>query len=166
MSKKQLTISDQVMDKIREQKIQMRPKIYYILGSIIVFVSLVISIISAVFLISLTRFSLRTHGPMGQIRFEQLLTSFPWWAPVIAIIGMMFGIVILRKYDFSYKLNFKLLITGFILAVILAGWGIDVLNLDEVWFRQGPMKGILKQYMQKQGVEPGQGLKGGGNFAP
>jgi len=166
MSKKHLTISDQVMDKIRDQKIQMRPKIYYILGSIIVFVSLILSIFSTVFLISLTRFSLRTHGPMGQIRFEQLLTSFPWWAPILAIIGLIIGIKMLGKYDFSYKHDFKLIILGFIFAVIIAGWGIDALGMDDVLFRQGPMNGIMRQYRQQQGYEPGQGLRKRGSIAP
>jgi hypothetical protein len=158
MSKKQITITDEVMEKIHGQHIQMRPKIYYILGSLLVLISLVFSIVSSVFLISLTRFALKTHGPMGQFRLEQLLSSFPWWAPILAIIGLIFGIWILRLYDISYKKNFLLLCIGFIIVVILAGWFIDYSSLDDIWFRQGPMRGFMRQYMQNNGVQPGRGM--------
>jgi hypothetical protein len=158
MSKKQITISDQVMEKIHGQHIRMRPKIYYFFGSLIIFIGLVFSVISSVFLVSLTRFSLRTHGPMGQLRLEQFLSSFPWWAPIFAIIGLITGILIMRKYDFSYKYNFPMLIVGFIFAVVIAGWTIDYLNLDTVWFQQGPMRSIMRQYMQNNGLQPGRGM--------
>lgn len=150
MSKKQITISDQIMNKIHDENIQIRPKIYYILGSIVTLISLVFSIIGTIFLISLIRFSLRTHGPMGQIRYEQLLTSFPWWAAILAVGGLFLGIGLLKKYDLSYKMNFTVIIAGFILAIFLAGWGIDMLKLDDVWFRQGPMNGIMRQYRKQQ----------------
>ena len=94
---------------------------------------------------------------MGQIRFEQMISSFPWWAPLLAVVGLIVGIWVIRKYDISYKWNFPLLIIGFILAVVIAGWSIDYLNFDDAWFRQGPMRGIMRQYMQDNGVQPGRG---------
>jgi hypothetical protein len=154
MPKKQITITDEVMEKIHGQHIRMRPKIYYIFGSLLVFSSLIFSVVSSVFLVSLTRFAVKIHGPMGQLRLEQLLSSFPWWAPVLAIIGLITGIRIMRKYDFSYKYNFPMFIIGFILAVVIAGWTIDYLNLDNMWFQQGPMRGIMRQYMQNNGLQP------------
>jgi hypothetical protein len=157
MSKKQITITGEVMEEIHGQHIRMRPKIYYFIGSLLALGSLVFSVVSSVFLVSLTRFALRAHGPMGPLRLEQLLSSFPWWAPVLAIIGLIAGIWIMRKYDFSYKYNFPMLIVGFILAVIIAGWTIDYLNLDNIWFRQGPMRGIMRQYIQNNGLQPERG---------
>jgi hypothetical protein len=164
MSKKQLTITDEVMEKIHGKQIRMRPKIYYFFGSLLVLGSLIFSVVSSVFLISLTRFALKTHGPMGQIRLEQLLSSFPWWAPLLAVVGLIAGIWIMRKYDFSYKFNFPMIIVGFILAVVIAGWTIDYLNLDNIWFRQGPMRGIMRQYMQNNGLQPRHGLNGKTNI--
>lgn len=145
------------MAAIHDQNIQMRPKIYYIFASALLFVSLVLSVITSVFLFSLTRFSLKVHGPMGQLRLEQLFFSFPWWAPLLAIVGVIVSIWILRKYDFSYKFNFKVLVITLVFAVIAAGWAIDYLNLDDVWFRQGPMRGIMRQYMRENGIQSGQG---------
>jgi len=154
------------MEKIHGQHIRMRPKMYYFLGSLLVLSSLVFSVVSSVFLVSLTRFALKTHGPIGQLRLQQLISSFPWWAPVLAAIGLIVGIWIMRKYDFSYKFNFPLLIVGFILAVVIAGWTIDYLNLDTIWFQQGPMRGIMRQYMQNNGLQPGQGMNTKRNITP
>lgn len=136
------------MEKIHGERISMRPRVYYVLGSTMVFVSVVLSLISSIFLVSLTNFALKTHGPMGQYRLEQLLSSFPWWAPILTIVGLVTGIRMMKRYDFSYKTNFPLLILGLVMAVLVAGWYVDYIQLDEVWFRQGPMKGIMHQYTQ------------------
>ena len=101
--------------------------------------------IGAVFLTNLTLFLLRRHGPMGQWRLQQLVTSFPLWIPVLAVVGIVFGIWMLRKYDFSYKKNFWLIILGFILSVILAAVVIVQLGLNDIWSRQGPMRRFYQQ---------------------
>ena len=145
------------MDQIHEEKIKMRPKAYFVLGSILTFVGLVSSVIVSVFLIGLIRFSLRSHGPMASYRFDQILSSFPWWAPVLAVVGLVVGIWFLRKYDFSFKVNFKVVIVGFILAVIVGGWVIDSIGLNDALIRRGPMQGIMRQYMQDNNIQGGQG---------
>ncbi len=160
MSKELKNITDNIMDQIHEEKIKMRPKVYFILGSILAFVGLVSSVVVSVFLVGLIRFSLRTHGPMASYRLDQILSSFPWWAPVLAIAGLIAGIWLLRKYDFSFKINFKVVIIGFILAVISGGWVIDSIGLNDALTRRGPMQGMMRQYMHdnnSQGVGQGHG---------
>ena len=103
MSNKQIDISQKVMEQIHEKDIRMKPRYYFIFGTLLLFISMVLTVIGSVFLLSLTRFALRSHGPMGQYRLDQLLSSFPWWAPLLAIAGLVLGILLLKKYDFSYK---------------------------------------------------------------
>lgn len=145
MSKKNLTISSEVMGKIHDEHIQMRPKIYFIVGSIFMFLGMVSSVIGSVFLVSLTKFALKTHGPMGEYRLEQLLSSFPWWAPILALVGLIIGVFFLKKYDFTYKRNFTLIVIGFIVSVIVAAFVIDSLGFNEIWSRQGPMRRLYQQ---------------------
>ena len=136
------------MEQIHGGKIKMRPKLYFIAGSILTFVGLASSVVISVFFIGLIRFSLRSHGPMANYRFDQILSNFPWWALALAIIGLIVGICLLRKYDFSIKLNIKLTIIGFILAVIVGGWIVDSIGLNDILIRRGPMHGIMRQYLQ------------------
>ena len=137
MPKELKNITDSIMGEIRHGNLKMRPKLYFIIGSALVFVSLILSALSSVFLFALIKFSLRSHGPMGQYRFEQLLASFPWWAVVLAILGLIIGLWLIRKYDFSYKINFKIIIIGFVAAIIIAGYLVDVIGLNHVFSRQG-----------------------------
>ncbi len=157
MPKELRDISSDVMAQIRQGKLKMHSRWYFILGSLLTIIGLASSVVVSVFFISLTRFVLRTHGPMGTYRLEQLLSSFPWWAPVLAIAGLIIGIKLLRRYDFSYKRKFWTIIIGFIAVIMIAGWIIDATGLNEVWLRHGPMRGILKQYMQENNIKSKQG---------
>ena len=136
------------MEQIHEKDIRMKPRYYFIFGTLLLFISMVLTVIGSVFLLSLTRFALRTHGPMGQYRLDQLLSSFPWWAPLLAIAGLVLGILLLKKYDFSYKQNFNLLAIIFILAIVLAVFVLEYFKLDDMWFRRGPMRGMMDLYIQ------------------
>jgi len=139
------------MAKVKSNEISMKPHWYFALGSFLIVAGLVSFSIGAVFLTNLTLFLLRRHGPMGQWRLQQLLTSFPLWVPVLAILGIAIGIWLLRKYDFSYKKNFWFIVLGFILSVILAAFIIDRLGLNDIWSRQGPMR---RFYQQVEGQNP------------
>lgn len=159
MSKELKNITDPIMSQIRDNKIRMRPRMYFIVGSILTFVGLISSVVVSVFFAGLIRFSLRSHGPMASYRLDQILSSFPWWALVLALGGLIAGIWLLRKYDFSFKLSFKLVIVGFILAIILGGWIVDSLGLNDVLLRRGPMQGMMRQYMLDNNL---QGVPGAG----
>lgn len=149
MSKELKNITDTIMDQIKHNEIKMRPKAYFVFGSILTFIGLVSSIVFSIFLFGLIRFSLRSHGPMGDYRLDQILSNFPWLAVVLAIIGLITGILLLSKYDFSFKFNFKIIIIGFILSIIVGGWVTDIIGLNDVLIRKGPMKGIMRNHYLK-----------------
>jgi uncharacterized membrane protein YdcZ (DUF606 family) len=146
-------IEDNIMNQIHDGKIKMRPKSYFIFGSILTFIGLVSSVIASVFLFGLIRFSIRSHGPMGSYKFEKMLSNFPWWALLLAIVGLIAGIWLLRKYDFSFKVNFKAIIVLFILAIMIGGWIIDSTGLNDKLIQRGPMRGVMRQYMQEPNLQ-------------
>jgi uncharacterized membrane protein YdcZ (DUF606 family) len=131
----------------------MHSRVYFFVGSILTFIGLVASMITSIFLVGLIRFSLRTHGPMGEYRFDKMLSSFPWWFVLVGILGFIIGILLLRKYDFSYKLNFKVLIIGFVLAIVVTGWVIDMVGLNDVIFRQNQNKGRMRTHFQTNDLQ-------------
>jgi hypothetical protein len=159
MSNKQINIKENVMGKIKENKVSMKPKSYFVLGSIFTFVGLIASVISSIFLISIINFLFKAHGPMGDFRLSLILSSFPWWLPVLAIAALIFGVWNLLKYDFSYKNNYLLIIFGFIIAIVIAGWAIDKTGIDNFWLNQGPMRGMMRQYLQGKNIQPDSGNK-------
>lgn len=145
MSNEIIKIKEIVMDKIQHDEIRMRPRAFFVAGSLLAFLGLVASIVVSVFFVSLIQFSLRTHGPMGQYRFDQLIASFPWWAIVVAIGGLVVGMFFLRRYEFAYKHNKQLIIVVFILAIIFAGILVNATGLDNIWLKRGPMRGMMQE---------------------
>ncbi|OIP66543.1 MAG: hypothetical protein COV32_02480 [Candidatus Yonathbacteria bacterium CG10_big_fil_rev_8_21_14_0_10_43_136] len=141
-----IMIKEKIISQIQSGDVKMKPKYYFVLGSLALACGIIGLTILSVFLVSVVAFSLRTHGPMVVFRFEQLLATFPFGVVVVAIVCVGFGAWLLKKYDFSYKKNFQLLIVGFIVSVLFAGWLINYTGLDSVWTRMGPMKEFYKRY--------------------
>jgi len=161
MPKEKLNITDNVMSRIQSGRIHMKPRWYFLLGSAGLIVGFVGLAVMSVFLVSLITFSLRSHGPMAAVRYQQLLSVFPWWAPITALIGLAAGIFLLKKFDFSYKKNFLLVVTVFIGSIILAGFVINYLGIDNLWVRRGMMRRFYQQYdgsFNRPGWATGSGL--------
>ena len=132
------------MSQVKSGQITMKPRWYFVIGSLLLFGGVVALSVGAVFLVNLTVFSLRSHGPMASWRLQLMLESFPWWAPALAATGVILGVNLLKKYDFSYKKNFKLIIISFVLAVLATGFMLDKLGLNDYWQRRGRMRQIYQ----------------------
>jgi len=157
-------IKKNVMEQITENKISMRPKSFFVLGSIFTFTGLIASVISSIFLISLISFLLKEHGPMGQYRLSLMIDSFPLWLPILAVVGLVFGVWFLLKYDFSYKTNYVFIIFGFIIAIVVASWVINITGFDNLWLNHGPMRRMMRQYIKDNNIKPGSGFRSGNQF--
>jgi len=156
--KTEITVEQAVMDQITAGTIVMRPRWYFVLGSITMSLGMIGVSIGAIFLFNLSFFLLRQHGPMGEWRLKMMLETFPWYIPILAAVSVGFGVWLLKKYDISYKYNFKLVVLGFIAAVWIAAWLIDVSGINATWFGQGQMKRLYRQNSVEQGRgQPGQG---------
>lgn len=129
------------MGKILSGEVKMKPKWYFVLGSAFWLTGAVGLFAGAIFIFNLILFLLRKRGP-GIHRLELLLDSFPAWLPVVALICVVAGIILLKKYDFSYKKNFKLLIAGLIVAVVISAVALDASGLNEIWSKRGPIKNL------------------------
>ncbi len=141
MSKELNKTTEEIMNKIHKGQIKMLPRSYFIFGYILTIIGLVFSFVTSMFFIGLIRFNIRSHGRMGEYRLDQLLSTFSWWMPLLAILGLLFGIWLLRRYDFSYKINFKLFILAIITSVIIGGFVVDMTGLNDFWMSRGQGKG-------------------------
>jgi len=137
---KSIDLSQEIMTKVKAGEINMKPRWYFVLGSSLLFLALVTLIVLAVFLFNVSLFVLRRQGPMRLWRLEMLLSNLPLWIPILAILTLWGGIKLLKKYDFSYKKSFLLIIITFVIAIIAAAWAIDSLGLNEFWSRKEPMR--------------------------
>ncbi|MGB4834055.1 MAG: hypothetical protein WBP40_03445 [Candidatus Moraniibacteriota bacterium] len=157
------TLADSVMDRIHTGKANMKPRWYFVLGSAALFTGLVGLVVTSVFFVSFITFFLRSHGPRGAERLAAIAASFPWWALLLGLLGIISGVLLLRRYDFSYKKNFAVIVLGLVFAILAAGWLVNALGLDQLWMKRGPMRGFYQQYDSGQGERPGPGWHRGEN---
>ena len=149
-------IKEGVMEKIHDGKVKMKPRWWFLAGSVLTFIGLVLSIVTSVFFIGLLRFALRSHGMMREYRIGQMVINFPWWTLIFAVLTLILGIWLIKKYDFSYKINPWHIIAGLILAVLIAGWAIDAIGINDTLSKRGPMQGIMRGYMKDKNIPPPQ----------
>lgn len=153
ISTQNFDLEQDIMSKITSGQIKMKPRWYFVIGSLAGFISLISTIITSVYLTNIVFFLLRSHGPMGQWRLERLINNFPWWILIIAIVSMVISIKFLQKYDFAYKQNFHFIIIVLIASIIIAGLVIDTLGLNEMWARRGPMRRFYQRIQLHKEVE-------------
>jgi len=146
MSYQKSKIEEVLMEKIKNKKIRMKPKLYFVFGSVFSIIGFASLIVFVIFLTNLILFFLRTNHFMKGFRCEQIISNFPWWALLIAILGIIIGISFLKNYDFSYKKNFLLIIFGIIISIVFASWLIDFTGVNDVFIKRGPMKDIYRKY--------------------
>ncbi len=142
-------IEKSVMKKIKKGEIKMKPKILFILGSILMTIGIIATIIVSIIFLSINIFSLRLHGPLYQTKTLYVFQSLPWWALVIALIGIIGGYFLLKKYDFSYKKNFKLIVIFLVICIIISAYFIDYFNLNNLFLRQPPFRGFYQEQFDK-----------------
>ena len=151
MSKKRsINIEKEILSQIKTGKINMKPKWYFVTGSILSIAGLVGLSMGVVYLINLSVFFLKRNGPINSWRIQVMIASFPWWIPVLAFIGIIVGAWLLKKYDFSYRKNFALIVITFVISVLFAGLLIDRLGLNE-YLSKGRMRGFYQRYEQRDG---------------
>jgi hypothetical protein len=143
-------INKDIMSQIASKQIKMKPRFYFIIGSILTFIGSISTIIFSIFLISLIRFSLRTnYGWRGQYKLDQMISNFPWWTLILAIISLIVGFWLIHKYDFSYKIKPSVLIIGFIILTIFVGIIVDLIGVNDRLSKKGPMQGMMRNYIQR-----------------
>jgi len=119
MSKENITIESKVMEKVLSGEIKMKPKWYFVLGSFFSIAGLTGLFISTAFLFNLFIFTIRRLGTgRGYHRIIYMLDNFPLWIPIVGLVFLIFGIILLKRFDFSYKKNFRMVVLWFIASVI------------------------------------------------
>lgn len=136
---KKLNITKNIMQKIERNDIKIKSKWHFVFLSMILTLGTVFTFLSSVFLFSLLSFLFRTHGPRYEYRLNLMLESFPFYIPILATIFMGLGFYLLKKYEFSNKLDFKYILLIGILSIFIGGFIMDFLNLNNIGFKKERM---------------------------
>lgn len=134
MTLEQKKLSELIGEKIHSHQIKMRPRAYFIIGAILLGAGLTFAAICSAFFIGVTIFRIRVHGPFayltaGQTGLHAFLITFPWIPIALALLAAALGLVVMKKFDFSYHHAFIGILVGFGIIIILMGVFADVAEL-------------------------------------
>ena len=139
-----------VMDKIRRERISIRPRIYFIVGSFLFAAGLFFAIFLAVFFANVAIFRFSGHSPfvflcLGRPGLGPFISSVPWLSLFVAVLGMTVGLFILKRYDFSYKNNYLLIVVGLTAMVLTLGFILSTLKFNEKISEERFLKPFYRQ---------------------
>lgn len=155
------TPSKDIMEQIKSGKIKMRPKSYFIAGSILLGGSLAITFSLALLFLSASTFHIRTTHPMSFLRYGHMgglafIQFFPWQLIILSIIGIWGGLWLLKKYDISYKKGFISTSLVFIGVLLTFAVFIDNLGINDCLKSTRNFAPIYKQNLINQNTIMGE----------
>ncbi len=138
-------IKTNIINMIKKEEVVMRPAWVFYLGSLLSVIGLLISSALALLSIHLLRFRL-THPGIGAARkLDFIITSLPWYIPVLALVGLVGGYLLLKRYDFSYRKNLSLITIVIILGLIASSYLLDYLGFSSYMNKRGYFRQIYGQ---------------------
>lgn len=119
-------IGPRVLEKINRGEVAMRSNLYFALITIAGAVATVTSAVLFAYFVRIVTTSLRiasadTPAYGARQNLEQLLSTFPWWSALIALISGVLAMWLLRRYGRLYRYRISLVIVGFVVMVTIAG---------------------------------------------
>lgn len=155
-------IKEPIMQQIRSGRVTMRPRSYFLIGSVLTFTGLVLTFLSTALLLSILYLSVREGGRVHQYKLETLHELFHWWLPIVALVAFGFGIHLLRRYEFSYRINFAWVTILSLVAVVVASALFVGSGAYETLLQRGPMHDLVKPWQgQRDGKGQQRGLQNG-----
>jgi hypothetical protein len=108
INQRKKSISGNVLDKIQSGRIKMRPKIYFILKSIFIVISIFIIALFILYLISFITFSMRASGawyllPFGSPGIKATFTLAPWLLISLGVVLIIVLEILVKHFSFAYR---------------------------------------------------------------
>jgi hypothetical protein len=156
MKKNKNTVKKEVMTKIKSHDIKMKPKIYFAMISILLGVGLSLSVFIVMFFVNIVFFRLRVYAPLGYLNLgpsgiKAFLFNLPLIHLIVSIVGIVLGLKILKRYDVSYRRNFKYIAIFVISAILTFAFFLDKLNIGD---KLAANRGIRPLFMHRAAHNP------------
>ncbi len=148
---KKADLSKEIMAQIEKKEVKMKPKVYFLAGSVLLGFGLTLAILVSLFCTNLLFFKLRAQNPFihlrqGRAGLGPFAYLFPWQPLLLSVLSIGGGLGLLKKYDLSYKKPFKVLVVILIGGVLLLSL---LLNLTKANERVRRVKPLQRLYQPK-----------------
>lgn len=149
--------ANEITNKIHSGELQMKPKVYFVLGSFLSSLGVIVFSVLGTFFVNMIIHRLRIGRVVPMIRevpfnakFMFLLRVFPWEYLLLSIGFVILGLYLLRKFDISYKKSYTFLVILFLVTVTLTAVGMDKMGFNERAKRVKHFKKVYGQHEEMQ----------------
>ncbi|MDP3964262.1 MAG: hypothetical protein Q8Q20_01200 [bacterium] len=144
------SLADKISQEINSKKISMRPRAYFVAGSVALGVGLAAAAAVTAFFIGVVVFHFRVHTPLtfldaGQRGFGAFIQQIPWLSLVVAVVGISGGLYLMRRFHVAYHYAFWGIAVGFITTVAVSGIIIDATGVPGKAREASPLKSFFQQ---------------------
>ncbi len=135
------SIANKIIHQIKDDKIKMRPKIYFILKSAAIAFGIFFISLFILYLISFIIFALRASGvwylPYFGLRgIGTLFMSLPWLLISISVILIIILEILVKHFAFAYRKPVFYSILFIIIFVLLGSFAVDRIGLQSKLFKK------------------------------
>lgn len=150
----QKCLHDEVMKHIYNDHVKMKPKVYFVLGSILLGAGMAGAVITSIFFTHLTLYRLRYDGvfeyfDVGREGMRTLMLVFPWIPFLIAVGGLIGGSYLLREYEVAYKHRSTRLLLAFTALLLTLGYLLDQSGAQRHIVRMRPLYGLYQPHERR-----------------
>jgi hypothetical protein len=129
-------ISKEILTRIKTEKVKMRPRAYFIIGSSLLGLGFAGFFLFATLFVNRAFYRLRIFGPfgnffLGKAGIKPFFATFPFLSLGLAILGIVGGLYILRRYEFSHKRSLMSLLISVSTLAITLGFVLDLAGFGE-----------------------------------
>jgi len=131
---------NKILEKIKKGKVEMKPKSYFVLRTLIYILGIIVSFIFAIFFIGFIVFILRVSGIIhfpgfGFRGLGVFLASFPWFVFLFVIIPLIILGILSKKFSLIYKNPLLYSILGILIILLLIGVIFDKTPMHQKFFK-------------------------------
>ena len=124
--KKKDKMTDKIMHDIESGHVSMRPHWWFVAATVSAAISLMASIAVGGYLASMfvlkVRIALADRPAYGMRRnLGEMVTSFPWEYLFLALAGLCLALLIVRRFDFSYRIRMRYIVAISCVIILAAG---------------------------------------------
>ena len=150
-----VSINKSIMKQIKSGKVKMRPKLYFLAGSLLLGLGLAATIITALFFTAITTHNLRIYMPQHFLQFGRLgvvsfLSLIPWVPILFSLIGIIGGLTLIKKFDISYKKSFASIVISITFAVLILAIFVDRFGINNQLQQIAPLRHFYLQQFVDQ----------------
>lgn len=151
INKNNQKFEEEVMRKIHKGQVRMRPRVYFVAGSVMVGAGLILlMMVSALVTQALyVRLSVLARLGIEEVSWRwcvMWLRFFPWEMLIVAVLMVLVGGYLLRKYEFAYKKGLGLVLMAVALIVVILTVLMNLVGMIG-YVRQKP---LLRQFYMYQ----------------